>query len=178
MVPELDGAPAVRALPTFAVCAFSWASLGDARTNADRGALFAYFASCRCVSRLPRGSGDLKAPFAANANLALRDLGCPGKRSGASVVVYLLCYVLNEVMGPTGDPSCLRIIDRLWERAVASESGCTAIFLFREPNQRAVRILLDHRPQWREGTDYWLLPAGGLVAVARRHRQTGTGRSR
>jgi hypothetical protein len=92
-------------------------------------------------------------------------------------------------MTPAGDAPWIPLLEQLW---AAAKPG--AVFIFREPNRRAEKALLQHfagvgAPQrdagqwrgsvgvdvdagswaWSEGTDYWHLPGGGLIAL----KQTG-----
>mmetsp|Transcript_15990 Transcript_15990/g.22542 ORF Transcript_15990/g.22542 Transcript_15990/m.22542 type:complete len:277 (+) Transcript_15990:1973-2803(+) len=89
------------------------------------------------------------------------------------VRVYLFCYVLSEVMGPSGKPPVL-LKDLL---ALASHGSTFQdnsndtmkhIFLFREPHRQALKTLLNTSPYdkgWKEGTNYWHLSCGGLMVL-------------
>ena len=137
-----------------------------------------------CGERIQFLGCDLQAPFDAGANESLRRLaqgrgggatasgedvgtrnaGDPTPARPAAPIVYLFCYVLSEVMGPSGDPACLGVVDRLWEAARRTPAG--AVMVFREPNARAVSIIVRHHPHWRQGRDYWHLPGDGLLVSA------------
>lgn len=82
------------------------------------------------------------------------------------VTIYLFVYVLSEIMGPAGDPPALLI--NLLERAATANTGKDigiSIFLFREPHGQALRTLLLHYADWKEGTNFWRLSFGGLMVA-------------
>uniref|UniRef100_A0A7S0KYZ9 Uncharacterized protein n=1 Tax=Asterionellopsis glacialis TaxID=33640 RepID=A0A7S0KYZ9_9STRA len=92
--------------------------------------------------------------------------------SAMTVTVYLFCYVLSEVMGPSGKPPILlRDLLAYASKSAASRSndcGCTNkhVFLFREPHTQALKTLLHtSEKDWNEGTDFWHLSCGGLMVL-------------
>ena len=76
-------------------------------------------------------------------------------------IVFLFCYVLNEVFGKSKDPSGFDLVAKLMQ--YAAETRRAHLFLFREPNEWAQLILLQRNPSWVEGVDYWRLDSPGLV---------------
>ena len=76
-----------------------------------------------------------------------------------SPMVFVFCYVLSEVMGPSGDPP--RLLEDLFRYYTTHGRG--ALFLFREPHLQALQTLLDRYEHWRHGYNFWRLSGGGLM---------------
>jgi len=104
---------------------------------------------------------DLKVPLPGEsaANRTLQELLEVTSVCRDSLMVFVFCYVLSEVMGPSGDPPPL-LEDIL---AYYESRGHGALFLFREPHTQALQTLLSRHEEWREGDDYWQLTGGGLM---------------
>mmetsp|Transcript_12576 Transcript_12576/g.19486 ORF Transcript_12576/g.19486 Transcript_12576/m.19486 type:complete len:490 (-) Transcript_12576:66-1535(-) len=96
----------------------------------------------------------------------------PPPAPSMTVTVYLFCYVLSEVMGPSGKPPPL-LRDLLFhasQSTAASRSDDNStnkhVFLFREPHTQALKTLLHtYEKEWKEGTDFWHLSCGGLMVL-------------
>lgn len=89
-------------------------------------------------------------------------------------LVFLFCYVLNEVFGKTMDSRGFDLVAKLMKCAAeADPAGQRPVLcLFREPNEWTEIQLLRRHPEWVDGQDYWKLPTGGLMVCcshARRH---------
>lgn len=85
------------------------------------------------------------------------------EQSASRPVVLVFCYVLSEVMGPSGDPPPL--LEDLFCFCGAHRQN--VLLLFREPHTQALETLLDrHNEDWQEGRDYWHLSYGGLMIRA------------
>jgi len=100
---------------------------------------------------------DISQPLRSEVN---RDVCSIATSLDNRPLVIVFCYVLNEIMGPHGDPPAM-----LHDLLTKQRARKTTI-LFREPNSSSLNTIVS-RYLWVEGKDYWKLSFGGLAVELR-----------